>query len=350
MPGPGPGGYEPGGICGYYDYEVIHDPIGGLAAPVYDFLYGYLHAHPHPHAVELGVSCCRISTVVFKRFIDIGLVRGGYSGNWNVNGWACILPAILALEPNSHYPNGKGVEHYLSLYTTTTTPYHQALPDMVKEYDPITGLRHEAPGYSFGTIGSLLDFSYPVGRAGTNTIAGNDMLRRASLAMIGYITFERLLTYYTATGNQANAARASQVLENAIAAGQYSRQNLGWANLIAAEDLNGGGIASASIRTAYSAHHRHVTLKNNNDIQTGLMATLYSGRRGDHLNSNGIALQLYGQGGQSRAQREGIRVKLDRRLQVPQRPGGSQHHRARLRRRPRKRRGRPTRSRSRGRS
>jgi hypothetical protein len=35
----GPGGYEPGGISGYYDYEVIHDDTARLAAVSYDFLY-----------------------------------------------------------------------------------------------------------------------------------------------------------------------------------------------------------------------------------------------------------------------------------------------------------------------
>lgn len=33
----GPGGYEPGGISGYYDYEVIHDDTARLAAVSYDF-------------------------------------------------------------------------------------------------------------------------------------------------------------------------------------------------------------------------------------------------------------------------------------------------------------------------
>lgn len=313
----GPGGYEPGGIGGYYDYEVIHDPMGGQAAVVYDLLFDYLDAHPHPHAVELGKGLSELSTEVFKRFIDIGLVRGGATGNWNVNGWACVMPAILALEPDSAYPDGKGRDHYLAGYTTTSTEYHQALPDILTEYDEVTGLWHESPGYSFGTVNSLLDFAPPVARAGTDTIAENDVMRRASLAIAPWLdargnmvvfgdgrggppsftAFERLLAYYTETGDAARAAQVSEVLNNAITAGQYSRDSLGWLDIVVNCDLATGGSQSQGMRTAYSPHHRHLTLKNTNTIDTGLMATLYGGYNGDdHLNPNGLAVQFYGQG------------------------------------------------------
>ncbi|WP_405970723.1 hypothetical protein OG496_11305 [Streptomyces sp. NBC_00988] len=313
----GPGGYEPGGICGYYDYEVIHDPMGGQAAVVYDFLYDYLDAHPHPHAVELGKGLKELSTEVFKRFIDIGLVRGGATGNWNINGFACILPAILSLDPDEQYADGKGREHYLANYTTTTTAYHTALPDILTEYDKVTGLWHESPVYSFGTVGSLLDFAVPVERQGTDTIAGNDVLRRAALAIgpwldargnmvvfgdgrggsPGYTAFERLLTYYTVTGDTEHAAQVAEVLSNAITAGQYSRDSLSLLDIIVDLDLPDTAATASDVRTAYSPHHRHITMKNKNDVATGLMATLYGGYNSDdHLNPNGLAIQLYGQG------------------------------------------------------
>lgn len=52
----GTGGYEPGGICGYYDYEQIHDDLALHAALIYDFAYDYLLAHPHPHLATVGKS------------------------------------------------------------------------------------------------------------------------------------------------------------------------------------------------------------------------------------------------------------------------------------------------------
>ncbi|MDT0317039.1 hypothetical protein [Streptomyces millisiae] len=314
----GPGGYEPGGIGGYYDYEVIHDPMGGLAAVVYDFVFDHLQANPHPHLAEIGKGLIETSGIVFKRFIDINRVRGFSTGNWNINGWGCVLDAILALEPNAHYLDGRGREYYLESYTETSTEYHQALPDILTEYNPVTGLWPESPVYSFGTIGSLLKFSVPVAKAGVDTIADNDTLRRASLAIVpwldgrgnmvvfgdgrggspGYTTFERLLSYYTRTGQGDNAQLVSDVLRNAIAAGQYSRNAVGWLGIVDGTDLvPAGGAGAAEIRAAYSAHHRHITLKNRNDAETGLMATLYGGYDGAyHLTDNGLAVQFYGKG------------------------------------------------------
>ncbi|MFD7706597.1 hypothetical protein [Streptomyces sp. NPDC059786] len=313
----GPGGFEPGGICGYYDYEVIHDPMGGQAAVVYDFLYEYLDAHPHPHATEIGKNLKELSAEVFKRFIDIGLVRGNPTGNWNVNGFNSILPAILALDTDEQYTDGKGREHYLACYTTTTSKYHTALPDILTEYDQVTGLWHESPNYSFGTVGTLLDLSAPVKRQGTDTIADNDVLKRAALAIApwldargnmvvfgdgrggspGYTAFERLLTYYTSVGDTTSAAQIAEVITNAVAAGQYSRDSVPMLDIIFGVDMPGADGTAADVRTAYSPHHRHITMKNRNDVDTALMATVYGGYNGDdHLNPNGLAIQLYGQG------------------------------------------------------
>ena len=64
----GPGGWAPGGICGYYDYEQIHDDLAMHAAVVYDFLYDYLKVHPHVHFKEIGKSTQDVAGEVFKRF------------------------------------------------------------------------------------------------------------------------------------------------------------------------------------------------------------------------------------------------------------------------------------------
>lgn len=172
------GGWEPGGICGYYDYEQIHDDLAMHAAMVYDFAFDYLSRHPHAHLKEIGKDTKSVAVEVFKRFIDIGLVRGGKSGNWNVNGWNMMLRPVLVLDSDEAYPDGKGKEYYLNLLVNESTPYHDAIPDMLKTYDPVTGLWPESPGYSFGTIQMLLDWAAPLKRAGIDIIAGNPIYRK----------------------------------------------------------------------------------------------------------------------------------------------------------------------------
>jgi hypothetical protein len=313
----GPGGWEPGGIGGYYAYEVIHDIMGGQAAVIYDFLYDYLKENPDPHAVEIGKDVAEISDEVFRRFIEIGMVRGHATGNWNTNRWGSILPAILALETNDYYPDGKGREYYLHYYTTQSGEHHTAVPDILNEYDPVTGLWPEAPGYAFGTISTLLDFAIPVYRAGFDTIADNDVMQRAALAVVPWLDargnlvvfgnmrggppnhsmFERLLTYFRWTGDDENAELMSGILDAVVEVGSHRRDRFGIADLAFGVETSTVDGVPDDTRAAYSPFHRHVTLKNKSDSESGLMAALYGGYPNQHhLNPNGLALQLYGMG------------------------------------------------------
>lgn len=312
----GPGGYEPGGILGYYDYEQIHDDLMMHAASIYDFLHDYLKAHPHPHLSVLNKDPVVLSGEVFKRFIDIGFVRGGRNGNWNVNGWNIMMRGILTLEPDAFYPDGRGRDFHLKYYTSVATEHHDALPDILKQYDPVTGLWPESPGYAFGTINTILDLAIPIQRAGVDTIAGNPMMRKAALAVFpwldprgnlvvigdmrggpgSFLVFERLLTYYQKTGDVGNAAIVSSAIRKGIDAGQYDRGATGWEGICANQPLAAAKDELPYACSAWSAEHRHLVMKNLNGVDDSLMFTLYGGTKGKHLTPNGLALQLYGKG------------------------------------------------------
>jgi hypothetical protein len=314
----GPGGWAPGGILGYYDYEQIHDELGFTAAPAYDFLTDYLRQHPDAHLAATGKNSTELAGVVFKRFIDLGLVRGDKRGNWNVNGWNMMLRPILVLEPNRFYADGHGREYYLQFYTTTSTQYHEALPDMLRVYDPVTGLWPESPGYAFGTIGTLLDHALLLRHQGLDVVKGNPTFNRAALAMLPWLdarantvvfgddrggpadfqVFERLLTYYTSLGDTARMRQVAAVLQKGISTGAYRRaKTSGWIGLCANAPLPEVAGVIVAPRTTYSAAHRHLVLRNGSDEAIGLMATLYGGYPHQrHLIANGLAMQLYGRG------------------------------------------------------
>ena len=309
-------GYDPGGIFGFYDYEQIHDDLAMHAAPVYDFLYDYLSKHPHPHLKVIGKNINDVAATVFKRFIDIGFIRGGKNGNWNVNGWNVLLRPILVLGPDNNYPDKKGRDYYLHYFISESTRYHDALPDILKAYDPATGLWPESPGYALGTISSLLDLALPVYLSGTDIVHDNPIMQKAALAVFPWMdargnvvvfgdgrggpgdftTFERLLTYYTWKKDGKNAAIAATAIGKGIQSGQYDRSKSGWTDLcINVPKVQVTGTLPVA-RTAYSAVHEHLIMKNGNDEQNGLMFTLYGGVNGKHLSPNGLALQLYGKG------------------------------------------------------
>jgi hypothetical protein len=312
----GPGGTKPGGILGYHDYEQIHDDLALHAAPVYDFLFDYLQAHPAPALQATGKSLPEVAGIVFKRFVDIGRVRGGHNGNWNVNGWNMMMLPMLVLEKSDAYADGHGRDYYLPFFTTNSTKYHDALPKIVAAYDKDTGLWPESPGYAFGTINTLLQFDHPISRQGVDIIRENPALQKAALAVFPWMdargnlvvfgdmrggpanfsTFENLLAYYTRTKDEANARAAAAAIRQGVEAGIYDRSKVDWTGIcVNVGDVSGSG-ATPAARTAYSAFHRHVVLRNGNDPKTALMATLYGGRKGAHLSENGLAMQLYGMG------------------------------------------------------
>ncbi len=309
-------GYDAGGIFGFYDYEQIHDDLALHAAVSYDFLYDYLQQHPASSLRIINKPVTEVAAVVFKRFINIGMVRGGKTGNWNVNGWNIMMRPILVLESNDHYADKKGKEYYLHFFTDETTAYHDALPDILKMYDPVTGLWPESPGYAFGTISSLLDLSVPLYLAGNDIVQTNPVLQKAALAVFSwmdargnvvvfgdsrggsadYNTFERLLTYYTFKNDTKNAALVAAALQKGIASGQYSRSKTDWTGICINATLKETREIIPYARAAWSAEHRHLIMKNGNDEKNALMFTMYGGTKGKHLSANGLALQLYGFG------------------------------------------------------
>lgn len=311
----GPGGWEAGGICGYYDYEQIHDDLALHAAAAYDFLYDYLKTNSHAHLKEIGKETKDVAGAVFKRFIDIGFIRGAKSGNWNVNGWNMLLRPILVLEENNAYADGKGKEYYLHYLTSESTEYHDAIPDMLKTYDPVTGLWPESPGYSFGTIQMLLEWAILLKRSGVDIIADNPILQKAALAVFpwmddaanmvvfgdsrggsaNFLTFENLLTYYSQTANQKGVESVAGALNKGFLLGKYNRLHTDWTGIctyVAAIPSVG---MENNERASYSPHHRFITMKNW-EAPYKMMATLYGGTNGYHLTPNGLSLQFYGYG------------------------------------------------------
>jgi hypothetical protein len=312
----GPGGYAPGGIMGYYDYEVIHDDLQQPAATTYDFIHDYMSEHPDKHVEITGKNETELAGVVFKRFIEIGLIRGGSRGNWNVNRYNNLINSMLVLEPDSYYADGKGRDYYIPFYTEKTTDYHAALPDFMKNFDPVTGLWPESPGYASGIIPTVMEMGIKLYKSGVNRFDGNVIVQKAALANLGwldargnlvvfgdmrggstnYSVFENLLTYYSWTGNTAGAQEMATVIKKGILAGQYNRDNVGLDGICFFQPLPESDNELPYHRAAYSIFHRHIIMKNGNDENNSLMFTLYGGSDGSHLTSNGLAVQFYAKG------------------------------------------------------
>lgn len=309
------GGWEPGGICGFYDYEQIHDDLAKHAAVVYDFLYDYLPSHPSADLVRTGLSLRDASETVFRKFIELGLVRGGRNGNWNVNGWDMLIRPILILDDDKDYPDGKGRQYYLHYLLEESTRYRACIPDILAGYNPVTGLWPESPGYGFGTVDMLTDWAMSLMQDGIDIIHGNSVLQKAAVAIFpwmddrcnivafgdsrsgpaNFTLFEKLYSYYKSVGDEDGMRRASSALHTGIRGGRYDRANSDWVGICsyAAEvtpyegDFWGG--------SSYSADHRFISMKDPGS-KFPMMFSLYGGTRGGHMTPNGLAACFYGYG------------------------------------------------------
>lgn len=116
-----------------------------------------------------------------------------------------MLRPMLVLDHNEAYADGKGKEYYLNLLVNGSTPYHDAIPDILKTYDRVTGLWPESPGYSFGTVQSLLDWAAPLKRAGIDIIAGNPILQKAAMAVFPWMDdAANMVVFGDSRGGSAN--------------------------------------------------------------------------------------------------------------------------------------------------
>lgn len=312
----GPGGYEAGGILGYYDYEVIHDDRQIPIATAYDFLYDYLQTNPHEHLKTINKTTAEVAGIVFKRFIEIGLVRGGKKGNWNVNRYKNIIGSILVLESNDFYEDRKGREYYIPFYTEKSGKHYAGLPEIIANYNTTTGLWPESPGYASGMIPFVLDMGLKLYKSGINTLSGNPIITKAVLANLGWLdargnlvlfgdmrggpsnmsAFESLLTYATWEGDKETAKKMATVIRKNIASGYYDRTKSDWKGIVFNQPLSDSGDELPFHKAAYSPFHRHIIMKNGNDEDNGMMFTLYGGRHQSHLAKNGLAMQFYSKG------------------------------------------------------
>lgn len=311
------GGWEPGGICGYYDYEQIHDDLAMHAAAIYDFAYDFIVKNPHPQAVKIGKSTKEISDEVFKRFIDLGLIRGDKKGNWNVNGWNMIIRPILLLDDDSEYIDGKGKQYYLNFLLNKSTDYRASIPDFISNYDNVTGLWPEAPGYAFSTIQMVLEWSSLLRNSGIDIIKDNPILNKAAMAIFPWLDeklnlvvfgdmrggsasfnmFEHLLSYYDSINDKENSYKVGSVIRKGIDLKKYERSDCGWIGICTFSSNLPFSTYYDTERASYSSFHRFITMKNfTSENSNKMMACLYGGRKGSHLSPNGLAVQYYGFG------------------------------------------------------
>ncbi|MDQ8182924.1 hypothetical protein [Pelagicoccus sp. SDUM812005] len=298
-------------IIGLATFEVIHERITRTLAVSYDYLHDYL--------VENGKDV-RIIQDLFRRWADRIVAGGGSQGNWNINQARYIVYMGLALEDDSHYADGKGKQHYIRQFTTESTENQRALKDVVPEtYDPANGVWPEAPGYAFSVTDTILGLAkiihngtgqdvledYPI-IVPAATVAAQFLNPNGFMPGFGdtyhqapyTASMEMLLERFRRLEQPEKELQVAQILKEQIELNGYDRSQIDTLHALTSYvDALPEGSPEESLRTRtfYADSINFLAQRNAQNEENGLMISLV-GTRGGHMQTNGMAMELYGKG------------------------------------------------------
>ncbi|MDQ8197871.1 hypothetical protein QEH56_06920 [Pelagicoccus enzymogenes] len=298
-------------IIGLATFEVIHESVSRPLAVAYDYLHDYL--------VESGKDV-RIIQDLFRRWADRIIEGGGSEGNWNINQARYIVYMGLALEDDSHYADGKGKQHYIRQFTTESTENQRALKDVVPEtYDPTNGVWPEAPGYAFSVTDTILGLAKIIHNGtGQDVLEAYPVIVPAATVAAQYLnpngfmpgfgdtyhqvpyaaSMEMLLERFRRLKQPEKELQVAQILREQIELNDYDRSKVETLHALTSYvDALPEGTPTESLRTRtfYADSINFLAQRNSENEENGLMISLV-GTRGGHMQTNGMAMELYGKG------------------------------------------------------
>lgn len=138
-------------LVGYTEFEVIQEHIIGDVAACYDFLHDYIKAD-NPDKIDFYGA-------TFQKWADQQIKNGVSFNNWNLFQAAHISKIALVLEDNSYYENGKGGAYYLDQIMNHTSTRQWSMSKLINYgYDETTGIWNESPGYSVNVLNDFIHF------------------------------------------------------------------------------------------------------------------------------------------------------------------------------------------------
>lgn len=299
-------------IIGLQTFEVIHDSHLEVVSLCYDFLYDYFKNNTE----EVNVY-----TAVLKKWAEQIIKNGNATGNWNLFQATFITHAALALENNSAYADNKGIQYYLDLVFNQTSTKQGALTSAVSQFDPITYLWNEAPGYSMNVSGSFLDIIILVDRVTKNNLLDQlPILKRSVPANAQYLfpflltsgfgdtgysrlpaaSIERLISISRQYNNSADEDYFTRLLDMQYST-SYSRPATKdiyslFQYVDSFKSLSKPGALEDFASPALFASNVNVFYQRNGFDKIQGLAAAVTGKKGGHSHYNGISIEFSGKG------------------------------------------------------
>ncbi|GAA0877348.1 heparinase II/III family protein [Algoriphagus jejuensis] len=307
-------------IVGLTSFQVIKEGVLEELVGCYDYLYDYLLATA-PEQMP-------VYTVSLRKFAEIIIKNGVPFNNWNLFEAQFVAEIALVLEDDSFYADGKGSQYYLDRVLNKTEARQWSLDKLLGYgYDANTGIWNESPGYSMNMVRDFMKLALRLQNTmNLDIVPYMPVLPKAVKVLPQYMFPNHYIvgfgdTHYTYlnTGamrdmvvnarkfNKPEQEREFTALANMISSLGEEVNNSGRGRLDFRSLLDGEGefefdksIPAASLKdyvtqTFYAPNVSWLVQRNGLDPKHGLMIS-QAGSLGNHMHSNGIAMELYGKG------------------------------------------------------
>lgn len=303
-------------LVGFTSFEVIQEHILGEISQSYDFLYNYIKAE-HPDKIT-------VYGATLQKWADQIIKNGVSFNNWNLLEALHISKIALVLDDNSNYGNGKGGTYYLDQIMNKTSTRQWSMNKLIDYgYDAKTGIWNESPGYSQNVLNDFIHFAEFYDRS-----FDIDLLKAIPVLGLATKSFAQYLypnKYMVAFGDGHYKKMSSDaimyMIENAQKYGKkeeevYFTQML---KTLFDKDLYSGKFSGKQLEDLFTKEPAKIK----EDIKATNLSEFVSplfyapntswltqrqiggekelmisqiGSLGNHMHSNGIAMELYGYG------------------------------------------------------
>lgn len=308
-------------LVGMTTFEVIQERILNELAYTYDFLYNYVDKVQPDKRI--------IYETALKKCIDLSLKNGVPHNNWNLHKSKFILKVAMVLGKDKDYADGQGREYYINAILNKTAARHWSLPHfMAYGYDKETGIWNESPGYAqsvgheltqfirdydntfnqnllpyipvmYKAVEALPQYQFPNGMTTAFGDSYYGLLNPAPLADMIRLTQKynerKHEVLYTKMYKLFHTDADKETLQPAHLPVQISSFFTD-KPLVLDRKVPKGALRDYVTPTFYSPNVSWFVQRNKYDSkENGMMISQYASL-GNHMHSNGLAMELYGKG------------------------------------------------------
>ncbi|MFD0991111.1 hypothetical protein ACFQ1R_13465 [Mariniflexile jejuense] len=304
-------------LVSYTQFEVIQEHVLNEVTQCYDFLHNYISNN---HSENL-----KIYDATLQKWADLIIKNGVSFNNWNLLQAAHISNIALVLENNSHYENGKGATYYLDQIMNQTSTRQWSMKKLMDYgYDENTGIWNESPGYSMNVLNDFIHFAEFYDRNfEIDLIAEMPVLKQAVKSAAEYLypnkfqvafgdghyghlrsePIKYLIENAQKYKKQKDEVYFTKMLKTIYDENEFSGEFVGRniSDLFSSEafqvksEIKPGKLSDFTSPLFYAPNTSWLVQRQGDDEDDALMISQI-GSFGNHMHSNGIAMELYGKG------------------------------------------------------